>query len=62
MALISCTECGKEISEKAKSCPFCGAPTTFAKNQIEEKKATSANDSPFCGFSVFSWGIYLFRE
>ena len=26
MSLIKCTECGKEISEKATSCPNCGAP------------------------------------
>lgn len=26
MALISCSECGKEVSEKAASCPNCGAP------------------------------------
>ena len=26
MALISCPECGKEVSEKAASCPNCGAP------------------------------------
>ena len=26
MALINCPECGKEISEKAKSCPHCGCP------------------------------------
>lgn len=26
MALIKCPECGKEISDKAKSCPNCGAP------------------------------------
>jgi len=26
MALISCTECGKEVSDKASSCPNCGAP------------------------------------
>ena len=25
MALIKCTECGKEISSKAKICPHCGA-------------------------------------
>ena len=29
MALISCKECGKEISEKAKICPQCGVPLTF---------------------------------
>lgn len=26
MALINCPECGKEISDKAKSCPNCGCP------------------------------------
>lgn len=27
MALIICTECGKEFSDKAVSCPNCGCPT-----------------------------------
>ena len=26
MALIKCTECGNEISEKAEQCPHCGCP------------------------------------
>lgn len=26
MSLIKCTECGKEISDKATSCPNCGCP------------------------------------
>ena len=26
MSMIKCPECGKEISEKAKSCPNCGHP------------------------------------
>lgn len=26
MALIKCTECGKEVSKKAPSCPNCGNP------------------------------------
>lgn len=26
MALITCQECGKEVSDKATSCPNCGAP------------------------------------
>ncbi len=32
MALISCPECAKEISEKAPSCPNCGVPISSAKN------------------------------
>ncbi len=27
MALIKCSECGKEISDKATSCPHCGFVT-----------------------------------
>lgn len=30
MALIKCTECGKEISDKAQSCPNCGCPIEAA--------------------------------
>ena len=26
MALIKCSECGKEVSDKANACPNCGAP------------------------------------
>ncbi len=28
MALIKCPECGKEISDKAISCPNCGCPNS----------------------------------
>lgn len=31
MALIQCQECGKEISDKAASCPGCGAPVSQPK-------------------------------
>ena len=31
MALISCTECGKEVSDKASSCPGCGAPIALSE-------------------------------
>jgi hypothetical protein len=30
MALIACKECGKDISDKASSCPSCGAPVGTA--------------------------------
>ena len=26
MALINCSECGKQMSDKAEACPFCGNP------------------------------------
>lgn len=30
MALIRCSECGSEVSDKAPACPRCGAPTDHA--------------------------------
>lgn len=27
MALITCEDCGREVSERAQSCPSCGCPT-----------------------------------
>lgn len=37
MALIKCPECGKEISDKAESCPNCGYPINkFAPNIGDE--------------------------
>ena len=31
MSLINCTECGKQVSDKAKNCPNCGAPIATTK-------------------------------
>ena len=33
MALVKCYECSKEISDKAISCPNCGAPTNLDSNK-----------------------------
>ncbi|MBP5391236.1 MAG: zinc-ribbon domain-containing protein [Bacteroidales bacterium] len=30
MALITCKECGKQVSDQAASCPHCGAPVKAA--------------------------------
>jgi hypothetical protein len=35
MALIKCSECGKEISSKAESCPNCGNPMKEQYNNSE---------------------------
>lgn len=41
MALIKCSECGKEVSDKAAQCPNCGAPVTDADIAKGKKKKTS---------------------
>lgn len=35
MALIKCPECGKQISDKAASCPNCGCPIANAPTSIK---------------------------
>lgn len=48
--LIRCPECGKEISDKAESCPNCGCPVSEMKSSQEtspEKKSTQ-NICPKC--------------
>lgn len=40
MALINCEECGKEISDKAPACPFCGY-----QNDATPQSAAPAEDS-----------------
>ena len=37
MALIKCSECGKEVSSKAKSCPNCGNPINDDSNLSKKK-------------------------
>lgn len=35
MALITCSECGQQISDKAEKCPHCGCPTSAIDNNQE---------------------------
>lgn len=34
--LIKCSECGKTISDTAKTCPHCGAPVNVIKDKVHE--------------------------
>ena len=48
MALITCPECGKEVSDKAKACINCGYPI---RENIEELKEIEEKESikcPYC--------------
>jgi len=40
LALISCPECGNDVSDKAKACPNCGCPVN-EKNGSDSKDAVS---------------------
>ena len=45
MALIQCSECHSEVSDKAASCPKCGAPVAAARR-------ASGPACPFCHTSL----------
>lgn len=38
MALIKCNECGKDVSDKASTCPNCGAPIKLEEIYNDEEK------------------------
>lgn len=41
MALIKCKECGREISDKAKSCPYCGIEYSTNEIKVDKKSYSS---------------------
>ena len=49
MALIKCSECGKEISDKATTCPNCGCPIDKnGKIECEECGALIDGNETYC--------------
>lgn len=36
MAMKKCSECGNQVSTKAKNCPACGVEITTAKSTIKK--------------------------
>lgn len=48
MAMIKCPECGKEISDKATSCPNCGCPIGFNSGiTTHNNMGTYTNNNPY---------------
>jgi DNA-directed RNA polymerase subunit RPC12/RpoP len=45
MALIKCSECGREISDQAQNCPGCGAPVGQKKAEPTNVKYDSKTDT-----------------
>ena len=46
MALIKCSECGREISDKALACPNCGCPIRVADNADETQPKSARKVKP----------------
>lgn len=50
MALIKCSECSAEISDKASCCPKCGAPIAIHKWRCNKcGNMISEEPCPYCG-------------
>lgn len=49
MALIKCSECGRDVSDKATSCPHCGMPISSVKHASTPTPPADAVKCPKCG-------------
>lgn len=60
MALIKCTGCGHDVSDKATECPHCGCPISKEKSSIckecGEPIPENASVCPNCGCPIESLG------
>ena len=63
MALITCAECGKEVSNKAAACPNCGAPIKLDEVYSDEEKeivTVFCNKIAILIISLFFVGLGLY--
>ena len=54
MALIKCTECGHEVSDKASACPNCGCPLEKESicNECGQLVPDGVDACPNCGCPI----------
>ncbi|AZI21523.1 zinc-ribbon domain-containing protein [Chryseobacterium taklimakanense] len=57
MALINCTECNKEISDKALTCPYCGNPIVSMQSPVQPKIIVKRNEG--CFLQTLNMGCLL---
>ena len=62
MALIQCSECGKQISDKAISCPGCGAPRKTERVEPTPLKRPSTKPPIELENGKWSWGGMEFNS
>lgn len=53
MALCNCIECGKEVSSKAKVCPFCG---------IDKPKGSFKKNLGLFIFAIIVLGFFYYES
>ena len=45
MALITCPECGHQISDKAETCPYCGIKQEQIQEQLKANAAATVGET-----------------
>ena len=65
MPLVDCSECGKQVSDKASSCPHCGnpmsekAPTAHVETRAGGAVTTETTGKAFKLWQAIGAGIFL---
>ena len=57
MALFACKECGKQISDQARSCPQCGAPVAQQTLRSDNNSALSGDTAKTVVTGLAAWLI-----
>ena len=57
MALINCSECGNQISDKAAACPHCGMPL---RNEAEHHTNHRVNSTTYDDEETFSGRFFTY--
>lgn len=52
MALITCPDCGRAVSDRAPACPHCGAPAPFLETPTAVEQPAAKNPIP-------AWVLYV---
>lgn len=65
MALIKCSECGADVSEKASVCPKCGCPIEISIEKEKDNKKANLKKGMIVGIviillAIIGFGIYKF--
>jgi hypothetical protein len=45
VALVTCTDCGREVSERAETCPGCGGPIASVASGAPQRVRTSEDNA-----------------
>jgi predicted RNA-binding Zn-ribbon protein involved in translation (DUF1610 family) len=59
MSLIKCTECGRDISDKAAACPGCGNPIQEETIQTIQRTSKRWKKYQLVAFAFALLGVYF---